>query len=122
MICVVQRAKWQREFLGSFDSRVIRYRAGRKNQNVVRKVLAIGETDRLTLKIDAGNAAADKLRLVIKQLLAIGRDVPGCHLAAQILVEHRTEKEVVLVVDEGDLARAREIECGKQTTKPATNN
>ena len=122
LICVVKRAKWQREFLGSFYSGVIRYRAGRKDKDFVRKLFLIGEPDRLRIKIDARDPVADELCLIIKQFAAIWRDMPGFHLAAQILVEHRTEKEVVLVVDEGDLARAREIECGKQTTKPATNN
>ena len=72
--------------------------------------------------IDAGNAAADKLSLVIKQLLAIGRDVPGFHLAAQILVEHRTEKEVVLVAHQRNLARSGQIEDGKKAAKTAANN
>src|SRR5438552_17774695 len=89
MICVVERAKWQREFLGSLDSGVIRYRAGRKDKDFVRKLFVIGETDRLRIKTDAGNTVADELCLIIKQFAAIRRDVPGFHLPAQIFIEPR---------------------------------
>src|SRR5256885_1336179 len=102
MICVVERAERLREFLGPFDSGVIRYRAGRKNQHVVRKLFVIGQTDSLGIKIDAGYLAAYEPRLRIQQFLAVRRDVPSLDLAAQILIEHRTEKKVILFINKRD--------------------
>ena len=110
MICVVECSKWQREFLGSFDSGVIRQRAGRINQNVVSKLFMIGQLEALGMKIYMRDSAADELCLIIKQFPSIGRDVPGFHFAAQILIEHRLEEEVIFVVDEGDIAGAIQVE------------
>src|SRR5262245_13526059 len=100
MIGVVQSPKRKCKLLGAWNAPEVSRSPGRKDQSVVREgFFVFGQGNGSGRQVDAGDPVLNEPRFVAEQFLTIGGDVPGFDFAAQILVKHRLEKEVVLVVD-----------------------
>jgi len=60
--------------------------------------------------------------IVVEEFVVLRRDVPRFDFAAQVLVEHGRENEVVSVVDEGDVRGSANLQSGKNPSEAASEN
>ena len=98
MIRIVKSAKRQSELLGAFDAGIVRHRAERNYQHVVRNGLGtVYQCNFASIEIYSGDFSANEACAFIEQFFLIGRNVPGLYFAAQVLIEHRLEEEVIFI-------------------------
>ena len=72
----------------------------------------------MRLEVDSGDRALNAMHVFIEQFVVSRRDVPCFDFAAQILVEHWREKEVVFVADERYVRGSGQFEGSKKPPKP----
>src|SRR5207237_105167 len=97
-IRIVEGAKRQSELLRAFHAGVVCRRAERNYQHVVRNGLdTVYQCYFASLEVYSGDFSANEACAFIEQFFVIGRNVPGLYFAAQVLIEHWLEEEVIFI-------------------------
>jgi hypothetical protein len=69
--------------------------------------------------LDAAENASD---VVIEELIVSRRDMPRFNFPAQVLVKHGREEEMIDLVDERHVSRARHFESSENPTEAPAEN
>src|SRR5688572_16121589 len=115
-------AEGEGKLFGAGDVRVVCNAADGENEDVVVQRIAVLEPNGLRVEIDVGGPGDHHVDLVVEQFVVAGADVPGFDFAAEVLVKHGGEDEVVIVGDEGHVDGASEFEGGEQSSESTTQN
>ena len=111
---IVESTKRQSELLRAFNAGVVRHRAERNYQNLVRNRLGtVYQRNFARIEIYRGNFSANEVCAFIDQFSVIRCDVPSFYLATQILIEHRLEEEVIFLAHQRDVLFSAETEGGE---------
>lgn len=123
VIGVFDLAKGKGKLVGAGDTGVVCDAADREHQNVVRqRFRLILEADRLGVQVDAGCFRDEGVDVSLDQFIVARGDMPGLDLAAEVLVKHRREDEMVFVGDERHVVGAAEFEGRKQASEAPADN
>ena len=123
LIRVGNCAKWQRKPFCAVHVPVICDRAERQHQDVViQRFLSAGQVDSARLQVYSRRDATSNSYVFFQQLFEFRRNVPGLDFAAEVFVQHGLEQKMIFIADKGHFARARQVECGKEAAKAATED
>src|SRR5438045_9209157 len=93
MIRIVKSAKRQSELLGAFDAGIVRHRAERNYQHVIRNGLGtVYQCNFASIEIYSGDFSANEPCPFKEQSFVVRRKVPGLYSPTQVLIATRLDK------------------------------